>query len=110
MKTLRIIGLAVILLCANAVPAAAFRCGDNLVTTGDKKVKVLGACGLPTTKEIICPGKSGVCPATLEVWYYNCGDNDYIYALTFEDGVLTKETTEGSGVGNSYCRGKSINR
>lgn len=47
-----------------------------------------------------------MCPTTLEIWYYNCGDNDYIYALTFEDGILTKETTEGSGVGNSYCLGK----
>jgi hypothetical protein len=76
------------------------------VTTGDRKVKVQGACGLPTTKEIICPRKSNSCPTTLEIWYYNCGDNDYIYALTFEDGVLTKETTEGGGVGKSYCLGR----
>ncbi len=106
MKTLRMILPVVILLCAYAVPAMAFRCGSNLVTTGDRKVKVQGACGLPTTKEIICPKKSNSCPTTLEIWYYNCGDNDYIYALTFEDGILTKETTEGSGVGNSYCLGK----
>lgn len=106
MQTLRIILLAVILLFASAGQSMAFRCGSNLVTTGDRKVKVQGACGLPTTKEIICPRKSSSCPTTLEIWYYNCGDNDYIYALTFEDGILTKETTEGSGVGNSYCLGK----
>ncbi|MDD3249547.1 MAG: DUF2845 domain-containing protein [Smithella sp.] len=106
MKALRIILMVVILLGASAVTAAAFRCGPHLVTTGDRKVKVLGACGLPTTKEIICPRKSGSCPAALEIWYYNCGDNDYIYALTFENGILKKEDTEGKGNGKSYCLGR----
>lgn len=86
--------------------ASAFRCGSGLVTTGDTKVNVMGTCGQPTSKEVICPKKSYSCPGIVEIWYYNCGGNDYIYALTFEDGRLIKETTEGSGKGQSDCLGK----
>jgi hypothetical protein len=43
----------------------------------------------------------------IEKWYYNCGDNDFIYVLTFEGGVLKKEETEGYGKGKSDCQGKS---
>ena len=86
--------------------AFAFRCGSGLVTSGDAKVKVLETCGQPTSKEVICPKKTYSCPNTVEIWYYNCGSNDYIYALTFEDGKLIKETTEGSGKGHSDCLGK----
>ena len=42
----------------------------------------------------------------VEKWYYNCGDNDFIYALTFEGSKLKKEDTEGYGKGNSACKGR----
>ncbi len=42
----------------------------------------------------------------IEKWYYNCGDNDFIYVLSFEGGVLKKEETEGYGKGKSDCKGK----
>jgi hypothetical protein len=41
----------------------------------------------------------------IEKWYYNCGDNDFIYVLTFEGGKLKKEETEGYGKGKSDCKG-----
>ncbi|MCK7512258.1 MAG: DUF2845 domain-containing protein [Desulfobacterales bacterium] len=50
--------------------------------------------------------KSKKCANKLDIWYYNCGDNDYIYALTFENGILKKESTEGKGKGKSDCLGK----
>lgn len=42
----------------------------------------------------------------VEKWYYNCGDNDFIYILVFEGGVLKKEETGGYGRGKSDCQGK----
>ncbi len=42
----------------------------------------------------------------MERWYYNCGDNDFIYVLTFEGNILKKEDTEGYGKGKSDCKGK----
>ncbi len=106
MKTISIALSSLILVSFFALESFAFRCGAGLVTTGNSKVQVSETCGQPTSKDIICPKKTKSCPNIIEVWYYNCGSADYIYALTFEDGKLTKETTEGSGSGKSDCRGK----
>ena len=98
----------------------AFRCGSDLVSSGDSKTKVLVTCGKPTSKETSCENrqeytstdKSGKikknkkCGKKLEVWHYNCGDKDFIYKLTFENGVLKSENTAGRGKGKSDCLGK----
>ncbi len=106
MKPLAIALISFVFLFFSIQNTFAFRCGSGLVTSGDAKVKVLETCGQPTSKEVICPKKTHSCPNISEIWYYNCGSNDYIYALTFEDGKLVKETTEGSGKGQSDCLGK----
>lgn len=121
-NTTAIIFLTVLFLLSISVGSSlAFRCGSGLVTTGDTKTQVLITCGQPTTKgKASCEGqqqylmadkagkakKSKKCTKKLEVWHYNCGDNDFIYALTFEDGKLAKEDTEGRGKGKSDCQGK----
>ena len=90
--------------------ALAFRCGTNLVSTGDTKNQVLMTCGKPSSKEKKCvenwADKKKKCDKKVEVWYYNCGDGDFIYALSFENNTLLSETTEGRGKGKSECRGK----
>lgn len=109
-----------LLLCFAVVDGFAFRCGSDLVTSGDTKMQVSTTCGKPTSKETTCEGrhfttgidkngkvkKSKKCENKVEIWYYNCGDSDYIYALTFENGVLKKESTEGKGKGKSACLGR----
>jgi hypothetical protein len=83
-------------------------------------MQVLVTCGKPTSKEKVCTDsqtsirtdingrkiKSKRCVNKVEVWHYNCGENDFIYALTFDDGRLMKETTMGRGAGKSECLGK----
>lgn len=106
----------VLLLCFCVTQALAFRCGNGLVTTGDTKSKVRMTCGNPTSKETRCKNKwatttkSGKtktkCDEKVEVWYYNCGDNDFVYALSFEDNTLIAEDTQGRGRGKSDCEGK----
>ncbi len=87
----------------------AFRCGNGLVSTGETKTMVQMTCGKPTSKEKQCKGnrtsKKDKCEK-VDVWYYNCGDNDFVYTLTFEDNILTGENTEGRGQGKSDCRGR----
>jgi hypothetical protein len=39
----------------------------------------------------------------VERWFYNCGEHDFTYVLTFAGGVLEKEETEGYGKGRSDC-------
>ena len=111
-----IILISILVLCLTAGEGLAFRCGIKLVSAGDSKATVLATCGQPTSKEKSCKEdwtrssstktKKKKCSEKVEVWYYNCGDNDFIYALTFEDGVLKKEDTEGKGSGKSDCLGK----
>jgi len=106
MKAIKIGLISLVILFFCGTDGFAFRCGTGLVTCGDTKVQVSETCGNPTSREMICPKKTHACPSILEIWYYNCGVNDYIYALTFEDGKLIKEATEGSGKGKSDCLGK----
>ena len=111
---------AILFLSFSIGEAWAFRCGSGLVGNGDSKTQVLVTCGKPTSKEKSCENsqqyttidKHGKvknhrkCGKKLEVWHYNCGDNDFIYKLTFENEKLTDENTEGRGRGKSDCRGK----
>ena len=109
-----------------SIDANAFRCGDEVVGTGDSKAKVLIKCGKPTFQEKVGTKKStrtkgqkrGATdkkpvydtkhPTTkkVEKWHYNCGKNDFIYVLTFEGGVVTWEDTDGRGRGASECLGR----
>ena len=105
----------------------AFRCGSGLVVIGNSTGKVLIECGPPTSKETAGTatkeyqtGKKAVKTAgrtvksaarpgaagKVERWFYNCGEHDFLYVLTFEGGVLTKEETQGYGKGRSDCLGK----
>jgi hypothetical protein len=117
MKTNRtIIFFAAILFLSFSIGNAwAFRCGSGVVGSGDSKTQVLMTCGKPTTKEKSCENRqyttttnknSRKCGKKLEIWHYNCGEGDFIYALTFENNILTDETTEGRGKGKSKCLGK----
>ncbi len=100
--------------------ALALRCGTGLVTEGDSKSQVLTTCGKPTSKEKSCENsqqytttnnngkikKVKKCGQKLETWFYNCGDNDFIYKLIFDDGKIINIITEGRGRGKSDCQGK----
>ena len=112
--------LAIFFLLVSTIDGFAFRCGNGLVTEGDSKSQVLSTCGNPTSKEKSCENsqqyttttkhgkikKVKKCGQKLETWFYNCGDNDFVYKLTFEDGKITNINTEGRGKGKSDCQGK----
>lgn len=116
-------------LLLSAVPddGLAFRCGSGLVIQGDRTGKVLIECGPPTSKEVggskrqakshqadrakkkrssSEPGSHREDSGKVERWFYNCGEHDFVYILTFEGGVLTKEETKGYGKGRSDCQGR----
>ena len=120
MKFIKIVSFCLIVLCFFAAECFAFRCGSGLVSSGNTKTQVIVTCGKPTSKEKSCTNrristttdkngkikKTKKCDKKVEVWHYNCGGGDFIYALTFENGKLTEEATEGRGKGKSACRGK----
>jgi hypothetical protein len=122
-------GVAVFLTLLAPADSQAFRCGSGLVVIGDRTGKVLIECGPPTLKEgagtataaktkqtkktgskataaPVEPAKRPGSAGKVERWFYNCGEHDFLYVLTFEGGVLTKEETQGYGKGRSDCLGK----
>lgn len=118
--------LLMLLLAAVPDDGRAFRCGSGLVIPGDRTGKVLIECGPPTSKEAAGSKRRVKSHQTdrakktrsssesrsyredsgkMERWFYNCGEHDFVYILTFEGGVLTKEETKGYGKGRSDCQG-----
>ena len=122
MKTnMNIVFLAsIFFLSFSAFEALAFRCGSDMVSEGDSKTQVTATCGKPTSKDKSCENsrqytttnkygkikKVKKCGQKLETWYYNCGYDDFIYKLTFDDGKIANISTDGRGKGKSNCRGK----
>jgi len=116
MKILSYFSLSVFFLLLSASYSAAFRCGMDPITTGYTKKQVRETCGKPSFTETVCADdeffirthktkKSKKCIKKVERWRYNCGYGDFIYILTFEKGILTKETTSDRGYGSSECLG-----
>ena len=120
---------AAFFILSGSIESSAFRCGDGYVSVGDSKTKVLLECGKPTSKEKLRlkkgryyrteekeADKSDKTKGTYlkekkkptEKWYYNCGENDFIYVLTFEGSVLKSEETGSYGKGKSDCKGRSV--
>jgi len=94
---------------ALALPGAdaqAFKCGDEMISTGDSRASVLMKCGKPNHTDSYGVKRSKRSGQGTEKWYYNCGKGDFIYVLIFENGVLKSEETEGRGSGKSNCLGK----
>lgn len=79
-----------------------FRCGREVVAIGDTTGKVFMECGEPSWKESV-----GYSDGFLEnqLWYYNCGINDFLYVLRFVGGRLKDIESQGYGTGRSDCYG-----
>ena len=124
MGAIATVAVAAVLVLTLPGGAQAFRCGSGLVKIGDTTGKVLIECGPPTYKEgagtkttekSVKTAKTKDVPAErkttrgtsrkVQRWFYNCGEHDFLYILTFEGGVLTKEETQGYGKGKSDCEG-----
>jgi len=101
----------------------AFRCGDEIISSGDNMGRVLFRCGEPeyiTGKKKEVRGSFGSASKhrgsisysrggyqeeeiKTEIWHYNCGANDFVYALTFKDDILVKEEEITRGYGENKC-------
>ena len=100
----------------------AFRCGNEIVGRGDSTSVVLMKCGPPSDKEQVKVDTQGKFEGQyfagslegsyrgetklVEIWYYNCGNNDFIYALTFKGKIMVKDDSIAHGSGKSDCTGR----
>lgn len=80
----------------------AFRCGNEVITRGDTAQSVLDKCGEPEKREF----KKEVINGNLqyvEKWFYNCGENDFLYGLTIINSVVFRDDPFSRGSGYSRC-------
>jgi len=126
-RTNLVICLVVSFFCLFTVfDAYAFRCGDEIINTGDSKARVISRCGKPMLQEKVGAKKARRIKGekrtdtdsryaykqemkttrSVEKWTYNCGDGDFLYVLTFEGGTVASMDTDGRGKGKSECLGR----
>lgn len=81
-------------LLALALPAQAWRCGNNLIQTGMLAIQIRDKCGDPVSEELIGytlrgapPGLPGEREYKIEQWIYG-PDQGYYHVLVFEAGRL----------------------
>ena len=107
MKTIGLLLLSA--LCLWTIPAHAFRCGSQVVSTGDHKSYVEHICGPPTSIEarVVYEALHGgarhhgphsglhelTVPILIEEWIYNFGPQRLMLWLLFEDGFLLRVRT-----------------
>jgi len=84
---------------------AAFRCGAEIASRGDAAAALDARCGPPSRKEFAEERIDGRWES-VERWYYNCGERDFIYRFLIVAGTIKTEDTVGRGVGKSNCEGR----
>jgi len=99
-----------------AMPVQAFRCGNELVSEGDRKYDVISKCGEPDFRDSHAKAYlEGIGPVdVVERWYYDPGPGSLVRVLTFRQGRLRSIKTEGRGFGESatghYCKPRIIEK
>jgi hypothetical protein len=111
MKSCHLLLCAIVLSTTQPAHADDLRCGDRLVSEGDKASLVRERCGLPTEtrmerklvpaviwrngRRIQLPG--GDREVVVEFWTYNLGPNRFMRQFKLEDGVVVEIKTLGYG-------------
>lgn len=102
MKSITICLLGIFLISTNCY---AFRCGDNLVSTGDSVISLSARCGRPSGKSATVQ-RFGNTWERVEKWFYNCGKDDFIYVLTIKGDRIISDDSLERGAGASQCKGR----
>jgi hypothetical protein len=111
MNPSRLLLCAVVFLVVQPLRADDFRCGDRLVSEGDKADRVRERCGAPSEtrverklvppvvwrngRPIRVPG--GDREVIVEFWTYNLGPNRLMRQLKLEEGIVVEIKILGYG-------------
>lgn len=101
----KVIFILLIIVIITAVNSYAFRCDGEPIGRWDSRAKVLKYCGTPQKtgyKKINIDGRI----FHAETWFYNCGEGDFVYAVSFDKNVIVREESDERGTGPNKCGNK----
>lgn len=90
MKNILLILFTTLFISIFTSQALAFRCDNEIVSRWDTSASTMKKCGSPFKTEA-------------NKWYYNCGEKDFIYEITFNGSTIIKIETSGRGTDPSQC-------
>ena len=82
--------------------ALAFRCDNEIVSIWNTAADTLTKCGNPFFKNYGYENVNGQ-SQYLEKWFYNCGENDFIYSISILNGKIFSIDSIKRGSGQSQC-------
>ena len=95
-----LIAIAILLIPNNSL---AFRCSNDVFSWRSSSDELLNKCGEPYKKEYTSEYINGNIKS-VEIWFYNCGQHDFIYAIYITDLKIIKEIIVKRGSGISQCK------
>lgn len=98
-----IICIIILILIFFTVSVEAFRCKNEPIGRWDTKGKVLKYCGQPVktgSKKVFYKDQD----IYAETYFYNCGEGDFIYAVSFYDNIVIREEPITRGYGVGQCK------
>jgi hypothetical protein len=107
-----VIAISIVLFICSVAQADCFRCGSNVVCSGETTGDVAAKCGQPSYTETVRVDKTGsvavgnvdVATEPVDAWYYNCGEGRLNKTLYFKAGVLASIKSSGIyGTGPERC-------
>jgi hypothetical protein len=102
MKYALFLFLVICLITISTTNSHAFRCGNEIVCRGDTSASVEANCGQPFHKEYTTERVNDQLKY-VQKWYYNCGENYFIYVLTILNSIVVKDDTVRRGTEKSQC-------
>ncbi len=101
MRSLLFLFLSLFLAVNSLFAADWMKCGHGIFAkVGDRTFEVIRKCGEPDRKKNVGITKSPSEETLREIWAYYRGKHDFLYILTFENGILV----DVEKTGHSYKR------
>lgn len=95
--------LSLTLVLSLPISTQAFRCGSEIVSRWDTAAETLTKCGQPFQKNWEYQNINGQ-KLYVEKWFYNCGDNDFIYSISIYNGKIVSIDSVQRGKGKGQCK------
>jgi hypothetical protein len=103
MKNILSISFIILFITTFTSNALAFRCGTEIVDRWAPAATALNKCGYPFQKDFGYENIDGRI-FYVEKWFYNCGENDFIYSISIHNGIIVKIDNVHRGTGKGQCQ------